>query len=81
MNISHLETGTGTVSLKVFVAIVNYLDCSADELLCKEIMTARPLMYNWLIDLVDDCDQTEIKIIADTVATLKETLRRNKSTE
>lgn len=80
-HISHLETGTGTVSLKVFVAIVNYLDCSADELLCKEIMTARPLMYNWLIDLVDDCDQTEIKIIADTVATLKETLRRNKSTE
>ncbi len=80
-HISHLETGTGTVSLKVFVAIVNYLECSADELLCKEIMTARPIMYNWLVDLVDDCDQTEIKIIADTVTTLKETLRRNKVAE
>ena len=80
-HISHLETGSGTVSLKVFLAIVNYLECSADELLCKEITTARPIVDNWLVDLVADCDQTEIKIIADTVATLKQTLRRNKATE
>ena len=61
-HISHLETGSGTVSLKVFLAIVNYLECSADELLCKEITTARPIVDNWLVDLVADCDQTEIKI-------------------
>ena len=80
-HISHLETGSGTVSLKVFLAIVNYLNCSADEILCKEITTARPIVDNWLVDLVSDCDQTEIKIIADTVASLKHTLRKNKSTE
>ena len=80
-HISHLETGSGTVSLKVFLAIVNYLECSADELLCKEITTARPIVDNWLVDLVADCDQTEIKIIADTVATLKQTLRKNKPIE
>ena len=80
-HISHLETGSGTVSLKVFLSIVNYLECSADELLCKEITTARPIVDNWLVDLVADCDQTEIKIIADTVATLKQTLRKNKTTE
>ena len=80
-HISHLETGSGTVSLKVFLAIVNYLECSADELLCKEITTARPIVDNWLVDLVADCDQTEIKIIADTVATLKQTLRKNRTTE
>ena len=57
-HISHLETGSGTVSLKVFLAIVNYLDCSADELLCKEITTARPIVDNWLVDLVADCYQT-----------------------
>ena len=77
-HISHLETGSGTVSLKVFLAIVNYLECSADEILCKEIQTARPIVNNWLAELVDDCDQTEIKIIADTVVALKETLRKNK---
>lgn len=80
-HISHLETGSGTVSLKVFLAIVNYLECSADELLCKEIVAARPIVDNWLVDLVADCDPTEIKIIADTVTTLKQTLRKNKTVE
>ena len=80
-HISHLETGSGTVSLKVFLAIVNYLECSADEILCKEITTARPIVDSWLTELVADCDQTEVKIIADTVTTLKQTLRKNKPVE
>lgn len=80
-HISHLETGSGTVSLKVFLAIVNYLECSADELLCKEITTARPIVNNWLVELVADCDKTEIKIIADTVTALKQTLRKNKTVD
>lgn len=80
-HISHLETGSGTVSLKVFVAIVNYLECSADEILCKEINIARPIVNNWLAELVADCNPTEVKIIADTVATLKQTLRKNSKTE
>ena len=57
-HISHLETGSATVSLKVFLAIVNYLECSADEILCKEISTARPIVNNWLADLVADCGHT-----------------------
>ena len=80
-HISHLETGSGTVSLKVFLAIVNYLECSADELLCKEISIARPIVDHWLTALVADCDQTEIKIITDTVVALKQTLRKNKTIE
>ena len=80
-HISHLETGSGTVSLKVFLAIVNYLECSADEILCKEITTARPIVNSWLAEMVADCDQTEVKIIADTVTTLKQTLRKNKPAE
>lgn len=80
-HISHLETGSGTVSLKVFLAIVNELECSADEILCKEITTARPIVNSWLAELLADCDQTEVKIIADTVAALKQTLRKNKMPE
>ena len=76
-HISHLETGAGTVSLKVFVAIVNYLECSVDELLCKEVITARPLVDHWLVDLVADCNQAEIKIISDTVMALKQALKKN----
>ncbi len=80
-HISHLETGSGTVSLKVFLAIVNYLNCSADEILCKEITAARPMVDHWLAEMVDDCSKTEIKIIADTVAALKQTLRKNQQPE
>ena len=80
-HISHLETGAGTVSLKVFLAIVNTLDCSADEILCKELRTARPIVNSWLVDLVSDCDAAEIKILSDTVTALKASLRKNRETE
>lgn len=80
-HISHLETGSGTVSLKVLVAILNYLDCSADEVLCKELTAARPYVDNWLAELVADCGQDEVKIIADTVTALKQSLRKNISKE
>lgn len=80
-HISHLETDSEAVSLKVFPAIVNHPECSADELLFREIASAGPIVNNWLSDLVADCDQTEIKIISDMVMTLKQTLRKNKSSE
>ncbi len=77
-HISHLETGTGTVSLKVFLAIVNHLECSADEILCKEIPAAKPHVEHWLVDMIADCDTTEVKIIFDTVAARKQSLRKHK---
>lgn len=80
-HISHIETGAAYISMPVFLAIVNVLDCSADELLCKEIKVARPHLDNWLTEIVADCDETETKIIADMVLSLKETLRRHKNTD
>ena len=58
-HISHIETGNTIPSLKIFVAIINALECSADELLCLE-----------------DCSQEEMRVIADVVAALKDSLRR-----
>ena len=80
-HMSHLESGKTVASMDVFISLCNMLECSADELLCREIVVAKPMLNNWLVDLVADCDQTEIKIIADTVAALKQTLRKNKATE
>ncbi len=80
-HISHLETGAGTVSLKVFIALLNFYGCSADKVLCKEIAAAKPLVDHWLVDMVADCDQTETKIISDTVAALKQSLRKHKAVE
>lgn len=78
-HISHLETGSGTVSLKVFISIANYLNCSADELLCKEVQLAKPLVTNWISEILADCSQSEIKIISDTITTLKHSLRKNRT--
>ena len=79
-HISHIETGNSIPSLQVMIDIINALDCSADELLCMEIGQARPLLDSWLSELVADCDDTEVKLIADMVVSLKSSLRRLKIT-
>ena len=80
-HMSHLESGKTVASMDVFIELCNVLECSADELLCREIVTAKPMLDSWLVELVADCDRTEIKIISDTIATLKQTLRKNKAIE
>ena len=60
-HISHIETGTGKASLSGLLGIINALDCSADELLCMEVRQARPLHYEWLEELLDDCSRQELK--------------------
>ena len=77
-HISHIETGNSIPSLQVLVDIINALGCSADELFCLEIEQARPALDHWLCDLVADCDALEMKVIVDTVAGLKNSLRRLK---
>lgn len=77
-HMSHIESGTTVPSFEVFIALLNALDCSADELLCREIKAARPVCDNWLTALIEDCDPTEIKILSDALTSLKATLRKNK---
>lgn len=76
-HISHVECGHTIPSMKLFLAIVNTLECSADELLCKEIKTAKPIVSSWLSEMVADCTDEEVKIISDMVLSLKDSLRRH----
>lgn len=80
-HMSHIESGTTVPSFEVFISILNTLGCSADEILCKELNTARPIVNSWLAELVADCNQEEVKIIADMVVSLKQTLRKNRPAE
>ena len=80
-HMSHIESGSTVPSFEVFIAILNVLNCSADELLCREISFAKPLLDNWLTSLIEDCDPTEVKILSDALLSLKQTLRKNKVTE
>ena len=80
-HMSHLESGKTVASMDVFIALCNVLECSADELLCREIAVAKPFLKNWLVDLVADCDTTETKILTDVLISMKKTLRQNRTAE
>lgn len=77
-HMSHIEGGTTVPSFEVFLSILNALDCSADELLCREISAAKPIRDNWLASLVADCDPAETKILSDVLLCLKATIRKNR---
>jgi len=76
-HISHIETGNTKLSIKAFIAIINALNVSADELLRNHIIKAKHVLEGELAELVDDCNDDETRIIADTIKALKESLRRN----
>ncbi len=80
-HMSHIESGSTVPSFDVFISILNALNCSADELLCRETAVAKPLLNSWLSELVSDCDNTEIKILTDIVVAAKQTLRKNKTAD
>jgi len=80
-HMSHIESGKTVPSFDVFISIVNALQCSSDMLLCREIEAAKPLLNNWLTELISDCDEVETKVLSDTIVALKHTLRKNKITE
>ena len=77
-HMSHMESGKTIPSMEAFITLCNVLECSADELLCRELSAAQPLMKNWLVDLVEDCDDVEIKILTDVLVATKKTRRKNK---
>ncbi|MBQ8834747.1 MAG: helix-turn-helix transcriptional regulator [Oscillospiraceae bacterium] len=77
-HMSHIESGSTVPSFEVFISILNALDCSADELLCREVRTAKAFRDSWLTELISDCDPVESKILSDTLISLKATLRKNK---
>lgn len=80
-HMSHIENGSTVPSFEVFISILNALNCSADELLCREVRASKPLLSSWLSEVVEDCDPTETKILSDIVISAKQTLRKNKTVE
>ena len=75
-HISHIETGNTVPSIKTFIAIINALNLSSDELLRNHIEKAKHIFYDELADAIKDCDDEETRIITDTVKALKTSLRR-----
>ena len=80
-HISHIETGNTVPSIKTFIAIINALNLSSDELLRNHIQKAKHIFEGDLADLIKDCTDEEARIIADTAKALKLSLRRNSNNQ
>jgi transcriptional regulator with XRE-family HTH domain len=78
-HISHIETGNTIPSMKTFIAIINALNLSSDELLRNHIQKAKHIFENELTEVIKDCTDGEARIITDTAKALKLSLRRNSS--
>jgi len=76
-HISHIETGNTVPSIKTFIAIINALNLSSDELLRNHISKAKHILEGEIAETIHDCTDAEALIITDTVKALKMSLRRN----
>ena len=76
-HLSNIETGTTRVSLSTMISIANALSVTSDDLLCDSIVKAKAQFEKDIALLLEDCDEYEIRIVKDMIASLKESLRRD----
>lgn len=77
-NVSHIERGATKLSLPTLVSIANALGVTADELLCDSIANSQSAYEQEAVKLLAGCTQQELKIITETMRTLKAELQTHK---
>ncbi len=61
-HLSNIETGSTRVSLTTIVKIANALGVTVDDLLCDNLVKARPQFERDMQSLLDDCNDHEVRI-------------------
>jgi len=77
--LSHIENGTGNMSMDTFVDIVNALGVTADELLKDSIYTGNLQAGDKLEWMLKGCTIYEKKVILEIASALKDVLRKNRN--
>lgn len=75
-HLSNIETGTTRVSLTAIVTLANALEITVDDLLCDNLTHARVQFERDISLLLEDCNEYEVRIIAEMAEALKASLRR-----
>ena len=76
-HLSNIETGTTKVSTSMLVNIANILRLSVDDLLCDSVVKAKVQFEGEIAELLEDCDDYEIRVITDVLQATKEALRKD----
>jgi transcriptional regulator with XRE-family HTH domain len=74
---SNIETGTAKVSLTTIVKIANALSVTVDDLLCDNLVHAKVPFEQDIQQLLDGCNELEIRLIKDLIESTLNTLRRD----
>ncbi|MGG5404972.1 helix-turn-helix domain-containing protein [Clostridioides difficile] len=77
-HMSNIETGKTSVSLQTLIAIANVLGVSIDELLCDTILDSKVVFEKELSEVLNDCNEYEIRVLVDIVKASKESIRNVK---
>ncbi|MEG1459126.1 MAG: helix-turn-helix transcriptional regulator [Acetivibrio sp.] len=77
-HISHIETGNTIASMKLFIAIVDTLEVSADALLCDNLEKSKDIFMGEIAGEVKDCSEKEIRFLAEMIKAMKQELRKVK---
>ena len=76
-HMSHIETGNTKLSLPVLTDIALHLDVRADDLLFDSPRAGRVSATEEILHTLDQCDETQLRIMADMIRELKITLDKN----
>ena len=76
-HISSIETGITKASLAAFVSVANAIGVTVDDFLCDNLIHARVQFERDIAELIEDCDDYEIRMVKDMTRALIDTLRRD----
>ncbi len=76
--LSCVETGRRGINLEAFVDIANALGVSADYILSDSIKNNVETVRRDYLDILEDCDDYERRVITEAARSLKRCLRENK---
>lgn len=77
-HISNIETAHTKASLASLVKIANALSASLDDILCDSVENKMLSVSKNAVNGLGDCNMSEVRIINDTLATLKKSLIKNR---
>lgn len=72
-HMSHIETGSTKLSLPVLVDLANALEVQTDKLLFEE----KSLASKEIIEILADCNETQLDIITEIIKTTKRSLKKH----
>ena len=77
-HISNIETGKTKVSLSTFIKIVNELNIPPEMVFRECMRIEAPALKSDIMDIIQDCNQMELKILAEIIESSKIIIRKHK---